>query len=116
LEQGNVIKTGLGNLVFEEEFIANLTGLSIMEIDGVVGMSSRNVRDDLANFFGRENLSRGVKISVEDSRLVIELYLVLRYGVSLREVSSRVIEKVQENLMGTLGIEATVNVNVEGIE
>ncbi|HOP69337.1 MAG TPA: Asp23/Gls24 family envelope stress response protein [Bacillota bacterium] len=114
---GNVITNELGKIIFAEDFLAELASQAAVECYGLVGMASRKLKDGIAELLRRENYSRGVKISIVNQELVIDLFVIVSYGTRIPEVASNVMEKVKFAVESTTGLSvAQVNVNVQGIQ
>ena len=113
---GKEINNNLGIIDISEEVIATIAGAAAVECYGLVGMDSRKLTDGFVDLLGRENLARGVVVKIEDNQVVIDLYIVVGYGVKISEVAANVMERVRyttENLTGLTV--AQVNVNVQGV-
>jgi len=113
---GKEIINSLGKIDISEEVISTIAGATAVECYGLVGMASRKSTDRFADLLGRENLARGVVVSIEDNEVVIDLYIIVGYGVKISEVAASVMERVRyttEKLTGL--IVSQVNVNVQGV-
>lgn len=114
---GKEINNSLGKIDISEEVIATIAGAAAVECYGLVGMAStRKISDGFAELLGRENLGRGVTVSIQDQEVIIDLYIIVGYGVRISEVAANVMERVRyttENLTGLNVIQ--VNVNVQGV-
>ncbi len=110
------IATQQGKVYFSKEVISNIAGIAAMECYGLVGMASQKVQDGLAELLGRENLSKGVVISSDEDRLVIDLYVIVEYGTNIGEVANNIIDKVSYTIKNMLGLKVKkVNVHVQGV-
>ena len=94
----NEIENELGKVVISEELIATLAGVAAVECYGLVGMSSRKLKDGIAELLGRDNLSRGVEVHLEDNDLMVDLHIIVSYGTKIQEVATNVMEKVKYTL------------------
>lgn len=114
---GKIVENEMGKIEITKEVIATLAGISAIECYGLVGMASRKMKDGISELLGRENLSKGVEVTVEeDGDLIIDLYIIVGYGTKISEVASNVISKVKYTLEEKLGITVKkVNVNVQGV-
>lgn len=113
---GKEIENDLGKLVLSEEAIATVAGAAATECYGVVGMAGRKMTDGLSELLGRENLSKGISVSVEGDEVYITLYIIVGYGVRISEVARNVVEKVRYSVENITGLKVKkVTVNVEGI-
>lgn len=113
---GKEINNILGKIDISEEVIATIAGAAAIECYGLVGMASRKSTDKFSELLGRENLARGVVVSIDENQVVIDLYIIVGYGVKISEVAANVMERVRyttENLTGLTV--AQVNVNVQGV-
>jgi uncharacterized alkaline shock family protein YloU len=106
----------LGEIVISEEVIATLAGISAIECYGIVGMASKRATDGLVELLGYDNLSKGVKVYTQDNGVIINLYIIVEYGISIAAVGKNVIETVKYNVENITGIIVKkVDITVEGI-
>jgi uncharacterized alkaline shock family protein YloU len=113
---GKETDTGLGRLVLSEEAIATIAGAAATECYGVVGMAGRRMTDGIFELLGKENLSRGVLVSIEGDDVYIDLLIVVGYGVRISEVARMVVEKVRYTVENVTGLTVKkVTVNVQGV-
>lgn len=106
----------LGEITIANEVIATLAGISAIESYGVVGMASKKAVDGLAELLGWENLTRGVRVSTQDDRVFIDLFIIVEYGVSINTVAKNVIERAKYNVENLTGMTVEqVNVTVHGV-
>lgn len=114
--KGNVLETPYGEVVLSEEVLANIAGISAVECYGLVGMASRKLKDGINEMLKKEDLRKGVEIKIFEDRLVIELYVIVSYGLKISEVAHNVMEKVKYSVEHLTGLEVhEVNVNVKGV-
>jgi uncharacterized alkaline shock family protein YloU len=112
----NTMDTNLGKVVISEELIATLAGVAAVECYGLVGMSSRKLKDGIAELLGRDNLSRGVEVNQEEDKVTINLHIIVSYGTKIPEVAINVMEKVKYTLEKFTGLTVTqVNIHVQGV-
>jgi uncharacterized alkaline shock family protein YloU len=113
---GKEVNTKLGKLVLSEEAIATIAGVAATECYGVVGMAGRKMSDGIAELLGRENLSKGVSVSVDAQEVYIDLFIIVGYGVRISEVGRMVVNKVRYTVENATGLTVRkVTVNVQGI-
>ncbi|MBS3898896.1 MAG: Asp23/Gls24 family envelope stress response protein [Dethiobacter sp.] len=112
----NEMETKLGKVIVSEELIVMLVGVAAVECHGLVGMSSRKLKDGIAELLGRDKLSRGVEVSLDGDDLIIDLHIIVSYGVKIPEVAANVMEKVKVALEKQTGLTVTqINVHVQGV-
>ncbi|MCK8823604.1 Asp23/Gls24 family envelope stress response protein [Fuchsiella alkaliacetigena] len=110
------LQNELGNIVIAKDVISKIAGLAAMECYGLVGMSSQKMQDGLAGLLGKEKLNRGVEININEDQVLIDLYIVVEYGVNISEVANNVIDKVQYTLEEYTGTEVSkINIHVQGV-
>ncbi|TGE32748.1 Asp23/Gls24 family envelope stress response protein [Desulfosporosinus sp. Sb-LF] len=113
---GKEILNSLGKINISEEVIATIAGATAVECYGLVGMASRKITDGFVDLLGRENLARGVVVSIKDNEVVIDLHIVVGYGVRISEVAASVMERVRYTTEKLTGLNVSqVNVNVQGV-
>ena len=112
------IKTdeNLGEVKIADEVVAIIAGLAALELEGVASMAGNSTRD-LISKLGMKSLSKGVKVDVLDGIVTVSLALNLNYGYSIKEITSKVQEKVKTAIENMTGLEvADVNIRVAGVE
>lgn len=107
----------LGEINVSPDAIATVAGIAALECYGVVGMASRSLQDGIAELLrGRDNLAKGIEVSIENDRATIDLYVIVEYGTRIREVARNVIERVRYTVESHLGLSVVdVNVIVQGV-
>ncbi len=109
-------ETRLGKIEVSPTAIATIASQAVLECYGVVGMASSSLRHGLGELLGRESSRRGVEVRLVDNQIVIDLYVVLEYGMRISEVAHNIMESVKFNVEKVLGIPVVqVNVHVQGL-
>ncbi len=112
--EGEAATVGSG-VKISEEVVKVIAGLAAADVEGVAGMSGGLV-GGIAAMLGRKDLSRGVRVQVGEKEAVLDLFVVVRYGVSIPQVAQRVQEKVKEAVETMTGLTVTeVNIHVQGV-
>ncbi len=105
-----------GKIEITPHAIASVASHAVLNCYGVVGMAANNVTDGIAEILQVENCHRGVQVRVVDSRIEIDLYVVLEYGMRISEVARNIMQTVKFDMEKTLGMGvAAVNVHVQGL-
>ena len=81
----------LGEVKIADEVVAIIAGLAAMEVDGVSSMAGNATRE-LIGKLGMKSLSKGVKVDVLDGIVTVSLALNLKYGYSIKEITTKVQE------------------------
>lgn len=106
----------IGEVRVADEVVAIIAGLAATEVPGVFSMAG-NITNELVSKLGMKNLSKGVKVSVNETSVSVELALTLKYGVSIPEVVPKVQEKVKSAIETMTGLEVSaVNVRIAGVD
>lgn len=109
-------ETSLGKVHIDTDVVALIAGAAAVECYGLVGMHAPGLKQGLSLIRRREDLARGVVVSRDETAAVIDLYVVVQYGVNIVEVSHNVMEQVRYAVEGYCGLEVSrVNVHVEGV-
>ena len=100
-----------GTVNIAEDVIAAIVADAVKQIEGV-GAMSQNVTEQLAG----KKAVRGVRVEKADDAVVIDLYLMARYGYAIPEVAQKVQESVTDAVGAMTGFDVReVNVHVGGI-
>lgn len=113
-----VLKTNseLGEVTISNNVIAEIAGAVATKCYGVVGMASRNKKDGIVNLLKPDSMSRGISINVENDGVVVEIHLIVEYGVNINTVCKSIVNRVRYTIENSIGIMVNrVNVRVEGI-
>lgn len=75
-----------------------------------------NITNELVSKLGMKNLSKGVKVSVNETSVTVDLTLNLEYGYGIPEVSAKVQDKVKNAIETMTGLEVSVvNIRIAGV-
>ncbi len=104
-----------GTVRIADEVVSTIAGLAATEIEGVAGMSG-GIAGGIAEALGKKNLSKGVKVEVGEEEVIIELYLIVDYGVRIPDVAWNVQESVKNAVEKMTGLRVLkVNLHVQGV-
>lgn len=110
------VNTGLGNVMIDMDVLAKYAGSVAVETSGVVGMAAVSMKDGIAKLLRKENLNRGVNVSINDNKLTIDLHIIIAYGVSISAVADSLVDNVRYRVGDFSGLKVEkVNIYVEGI-
>ena len=109
------IEAARGITKISEDVVAIIAGLAATEVSGVVGMSG-GVVGGIAELLGRKNLAKGVKANVGEKEAVIDLFLIVDFGVRIPDVALRVQESVKRAVEEMTGLRISeANVHIQGV-
>ena len=105
-----------GSIQISEDVVASVTGMAVLEVEGVCGLSS-SIGTDIAEMLGMKTLSKGVRLSTtETGALRIDCEVVSKFGQNIFELAKNVQENVKSSVESVTGLRvAEVNVTVCGI-
>ena len=105
-----------GSIQISEDVVASVTGLAVLEVEGVCGLSS-SIGTDIAEMLGMKTLSKGVRLSTtETGALRVDCDVVSKFGQNIFELAKNVQENVKSSVESVTGLRvAEVNVTVCGI-
>ena len=106
-----------GQISISDLAIAKVASHTALESYGIVEMVSRRFTDSLAQLLKKESGGKGVKITTSGNRIYIDVYVIIKYGVSINAVAESLKEQVKYKVEKFTGmIVNTVNVNVIGVK
>jgi uncharacterized alkaline shock family protein YloU len=96
--------------------VAAIAGHAATRCYGISGMAGRGLRDGFAELLRRENVDKGVDVVQTDEGLVIDVYVIVQYGIRITEVAHNLQETVKFEVERSVGVPIIrVNVNVQGV-
>ena len=102
-----------GSIQISEDVLASIAGNAVQETEGVSALMSANVSDLMG---GKKMTAKGVKVELDGENIVVNLFILLRYGCAVSEVAQKVQSSVFAALEGMTGFQVNaVNVHVGGI-
>ena len=106
----------LGIVKISDEVVEVIAGLAASEIDGIEGMSTTLVGGITQILSGKKNLSKGIKVTVDDDKATIDIHVVVKYGIKIPEVASKVQENVIKFVESMTGLKVSaVNVFIQNV-
>ena len=102
-----------GNISISDLAIAKVASHTAMESYGIVEMVSRRFTDSLAQLLKKDSGGKGVKITTSGNRIYIDVYVIIKYGVSINAVAESLKEQVKykvEKFSGMLVDHVNVNI------
>ena len=102
-----------GAIQISEDVVASIASSTAAEVDGVSAMMSAKVSDLVG---GKKMSAKGVRVEMDGEGIVVNLFIVVRYGSAIGDVAKKVQQMVRTALEGMTGFKVTaVNVHVGGI-
>ncbi len=102
-----------GKITLTPDVLLTIARMAALEVEGVKCMAQ--VKGGVNNLL--KGGSDGVRMTVEDNIVLVELYLVLNSDVNIREVSRTVQQTVARAIAEMTGLEVGhVNIHIEDID
>lgn len=99
-----------------EDAIAAIAALAATDIEGVASMAG-NLTNAIIAKLGVRNLSKGVRISLNENNVSVYLSLNVDFGANIPEVSAKVREKVKSQVENMTGLTVTgVDVHIHSVD
>ena len=103
----------MGTIHISEEVLAVIAAAATLEVEGVGSLAAGK---DITELLGKKNMAKGVRISVEEEAVTVDISLMVKYGNTIMEVAQKVQETVTAAVEATSGLSVVgVNVNVCGV-
>ena len=111
-----LINSDLGEISVDNNVVASIAGAVATQCYGVVGMASKSTKDGVIKLLKMENMSRGIKVGVEGSGIVIDLHIIVEYGVNINAICDSIVHNVKYKLEHNTGLKVSkINVLVESV-
>ena len=112
----NPENNGLGKVEIAPEVIEVIAGIAASEIEGVASMRG-NFAAGVAERLGKKNHGKGVKVDLTDDGIIIEVYCVMIFGVSIPTVAQKIQDNIRQALLNMTALEVNeVNIHVVGVQ
>ena len=118
-----IVRTDLGEINITKETIENIVSLNLADVKGVVG-SRKTIMKEITDMLRGdtseneiEEASRNIKVEIKDNKPLINLYIVIKYGVRIPDIAWDIQSRVKEGLMKKLGTDINeIDIHVQGIQ
>ncbi|HHW07969.1 MAG TPA: Asp23/Gls24 family envelope stress response protein [Clostridia bacterium] len=106
-----------GKIFISDQVIASIAGWAALESYGLVGMAAKNIQDGIGQLLGKDSLAKGITVDTRSGNLVIDVYVVVSYGIKISEVAQNAMEKVRYAVEKATGLTVSaVNIIVQGVK
>ena len=117
------VKTDLGQIEISKETIESIVSLNLADVKGVVGSRKtiiKEITDMLMGDTDKNELnisSRTIKVEIKNNTPLINLYIIIKYGVRIPDIAWDIQNRVKENIKNKLRININeIDIHVEGIQ
>jgi len=105
----------MGNIFVSHYALATIASQSALESYGVVGITGKNIVNGIAKVLVKDP-TLGVNVNDADDGLIIDIFVVIEYGIRVQSVASSVSENIKYQIEKATGLNVLqVNVHVRGL-
>lgn len=105
----------IGNIKIAVDVVSTIAGIAADEIEGVANMYS-TFAGGIVEKLSKKNASKGVRVEMNEDSVIIDLYMIVDYGVKIPELAWEVQENVKSSVETMTGLDVEkVNIHIEGI-
>ena len=105
-----------GKITISDEAVSTVASHAASECYGVVELVSRKLTDNISRLFNKQNPGQGIRVLTEDNMIFIDIFVVLKLGVSVEAVTESLKSTVKYSVESFTGMRVkNVNVNVVGL-
>lgn len=109
-------QTGLGKVEIAPEVIEVIAGIAASEVEGVSQMRG-NFASGVVERLGKKNHGKGVKVELTEEGIKVDVYCMMKFGVSIPTVAQKVQDNIRQALLNMTALEAEeVNIHIVGIQ
>lgn len=107
----------LGEIHISQNYLKKLIGHTAARCFGVVGMDDCSALQRIKTMMKSSDANNGVTIRTKNNRLIIDLHILVSYGVNISAVSDSIVNKVRFAVENEAGIDVfKVNVFIEHLK
>ena len=106
----------IGAVKIADDVVAMIASLAATEVEGVSAMSG-NITNELVAKLGMKNLSKGVRVEMNENNVSVQVSIIVDFAANVPEVSRKVQERIKTSIENMTGLNvAEVNVKIAGID
>lgn len=106
----------LGKVSMTTGYFAELVSMAAQSGYGVAGMAVRGTADSLRTLVNKNFPEKGVRVTEEDGKLVIELHIKVTYGLNIAAAVKSITHKVKYVVEEATGLEVKgIRVSVDDV-
>ncbi len=106
-----------GTINITETVFANIVGNVANSCYGVVGMAAKSAGDGIVSLLKKDHYEKGVKIIPDGDGVIVEMHIVVLYGVNLPAVTRSISKEVKYMVEQMTGFTVKkVNIFIDGMK
>ncbi|RHW41118.1 Asp23/Gls24 family envelope stress response protein [Neobacillus notoginsengisoli] len=108
--------SGHGKVEIAPEVIEVIAGIAASEVEGVASMRG-NFATGVVEKLGKKNHGKGIKVELTDSGIKVDVFCMMKFGVSIPSVAQKVQDNIRQALLNMTALETEeVNIHIVGIQ
>ncbi len=105
----------MGDIQISKQAIATIAYQAVQRSYGVVGLSSKNIADELAHAIVKDP-THGIDVEYKNNQINIDIYIIIEYGTRIKSVAASVANTVRYQVESSLGLPVNeINIHVQGL-
>ena len=106
-----------GTINITETVFANIVGNVANSCYGVVGMAAKSAGDGIVSLLKKDHYEKGVKVLPDGDGVIVEMHIVVLYGVTLPAVTRSISKEVKYMVEQMTGFTVKkVNIFIDGMK
>ena len=98
------------------DVISTIAGKAVSDVKGVAGMAGGFAGGISEVLSGKKNLSKGIKVDINENEAKIDVNIIVEYGVRIPDVAFEIQNRVKKAIETMTGLKVlSVNVHVQGV-
>lgn len=111
-----LIDSEYGQVSIDNNVVASIAGAVATKCYGVVGMAAKTKKDGIVDLLKLENMSKGIKVTASDGGVIIEMHIMVEYGVNIKVICDSIVKNVSYSIEKNAGLKVNrVDVIVESV-
>lgn len=105
-----------GKVEIAPEVLEVIAGIAASEVEGVAQMRG-NFASGVVERLGKKNHGKGVKVELHEDGIKVDVYCVMKFGVSIPNVAQGIQDNIRQALFNMAALETEeINIHVVGIQ
>jgi len=115
MQETYICRTDLGEIEVSRSILTDIILEAVSEMDGLILVTNRKGKLQSTSARFRSDAADCIELDVEDDRVKVLLYVVMRFGHSMQHLSEQLSEKIRKGIRKVTGASpASVIIHVTG--
>ncbi|MBR6738476.1 MAG: Asp23/Gls24 family envelope stress response protein [Oscillospiraceae bacterium] len=104
------------SISISDDVLVAIASKAVSEVEGVGSLMNQTMTEQLTEQIMRKKIGRGVRVESMDGEIVLNVYIMVRYGYAIPEVAEKVQQAVAAAIAAMTNFKVSaVNVHVGGV-